>query len=380
MKQKEISKIKRQFSLGNENLTVEKFTVGIVSGGELQHFKVKQFELLDDAEKIVYMKQMKESFAGKVGKALLEYPVPSENFKNNSGIQKLYELNDDGLYDEDMIKEFMLNLTQNSLYDMPICITLAHVVYNIPIDSEDAMDEDEDFSDSGNIARFLVCNIATLNFAEVELYFNEEKSELIRRKDENGSLVLCKKATDSIVYPIINDNCVDVNYVLYRTSDPKNPNTSIIENFLQCQYTMSGIDEQNKITQSLYDTFGETVDYDAIVGIKKELKVIEYQDAENPEVTQVTAKDLADTIVKIGYDEDVAEKFKKKYEENLGESIQVKSVNVLNTESTTYKTKGIKITAKQSALDRVSVENVNGIKCVVIQIEEGLKVDDILIE
>ena len=214
----------------------------------------------------------------------------------------------------------------------------------------------------------------------MELYFNEEKSELIRRKDENGSLVLCKKATDSIVYPIINDNCVDVNYVLYRTSDPKNPNTSIIENFLQCQYTMSGIDEQNKITQSLYDTFGETVDYDAIVGIKKELKVIEYQDAENPEVTQVTAKDLADTIVKIGYDEDVAEKFKKKYEENLGESIQVKSVNVLNTESTTYKTKGIKITAKQSALDRVSIENINGTKCVVIQIEEGLKVDDILIE
>lgn len=381
MKQKEITRFKRNFSLGNERLTVKRFATGVIENKEMRQFNIREFSLFDETEQTVYMKLLKESLGGKVGKALLEYPVPMENFKNGSGIQKLYELKNDGLFNEDLVKETMMELADKSLYTMPICITMAHLIYNIPAESEDAMEEDdEDFYDDGEVFEFIICNIVPLNFPNAELYFSEKKMELLRRKEEDGSLVLADKATDSIMYPVLNDNESDVNYVIYKTKEPKNPNSYIIEEFLQCKYTMSGVDEQNRITEVLYGTFGEELDYETVVGLKKEIKQIEVNDAENPEVTKVNVKELSKTIANMGFDENTVEKFEKKYEDAVGEDVDVKSVNVINTETTVYKTKGVKVTVKQNELDKVSIENVSGRRCIVIEIEEGLKVDDILVK
>lgn len=380
MKQKEINSLKRHFTLGNERLTVEKFALGVISGKEMKQFKIDSFNFMDETEQFVYMKLLKESFAGKVGKALLEYSVPIDNFKNDSGVQKLYELNQDGLADEDTVKGLMMELVEKAMYDFPVCVTIADIIYNVPAEkSEDAMDDDEEFVDE-NVFRFILCNIIPLSFAEAELYYNDAKNELLRRKDENGSLVLDKKATDSIMYPVLNDGASDVNYVLYKTKDPKHPNQYIVEEFLKCAYTMSGVDEQAKIVNALYGTFGEELDYDILSGMKEELKRIEYEDSENPEVTKVTAKDLSKALENIGCDDETIERFEKEYTKNVGEDIQVKSVNVMNTENTVFKTAGIKVTVKQKDIDKVSIERVNGKRCLVVEIDESMKVDDILVK
>lgn len=380
MKQKEINSLKKHFALGNERLTVEKFALGVISGKEMKQFKIDSFNFMDETEQFVYMKLLKESLAGKVGKALLEYSVPTDNFKNDSGVQKLYELNQNGLVDEDTVKGLMMELVEKAMYDFPVCVTIADIVYNVPAEkSEDAMDDDEEFVDE-NVFRFILCNIIPLSFAEAELYYNDAKNELLRRKDENGSLVLDKKATDSIMYPVLNDGTSDVNYVLYKTKDPKHPNQYIVEEFLQCAYTMSGVDEQAKIVNALYGTFGEELDYDILSGMKEELKRIEYEDSENPEVTKVTAKDLSKALENIGCDDETIERFEKEYTKNVGEDIQVKSVNVMNTENTVFKTAGIKVTVKQKDIDKVSIERVNGKRCLVVEIDESMKVDDILVK
>ena len=380
MKQKEINSLKKHFALGNERLTVEKFALGVISGKEMKQFKIDSFNFMDETEQFVYMKLLKESLAGKVGKALLEYSVPTDNFKNDSGVQKLYELNQDGLVDEDTVKGLMMELVEKAMYDFPVCVTIADIIYNVPAEkSEDAMDDDEEFADE-NVFRFILCNIIPLSFAEAELYYNDAKNELLRRKDENGSLVLDKKATDSIMYPVLNDGASDVNYVLYKTKDPKHPNQYIIEEFLQCVYTMSGVDEQAKIVNALYGTFGEELDYDILSGMKEELKRIEYEDSENPEVTKVTAKDLSKALENIGCDDETIVRFEKEYTKNVGEDIQVKSVNVMNTENTVFKTAGIKVTVKQKDIDKVSIERVNGKRCLVVEIDESMKVDDILVK
>ena len=148
MKQKEINSLKKHFALGNERLTVEKFALGVISGKEMKQFKIDSFNFMDETEQFVYMKLLKESLAGKVGKALLEYSVPTDNFKNDSGVQKLYELNQDGLVDEDIVKGLMMELVEKAMYDFPVCVTIADIVYNVPAEkSEDAMDDDEEFVD-----------------------------------------------------------------------------------------------------------------------------------------------------------------------------------------------------------------------------------------
>lgn len=377
MKQADISKLKRQFSLDNEKLNVGKIAIGVITRETVQQLKVCEFNLLDDVERLIYMKLMKGSLGGKVGKSLLEYEVPPENFKSDNGVKRLYDINKNKDINEDTMRDFMLDLVKKSLYDMPVCVILANVLYNIPNDEEET---DEDFCDDGDVFDFLLCNIIPLTFAEAELYFSEEKSELLKRRNDDGSLLLGNKITDTIMYPVLNDGYSDVNYVLYRTKDAKNPNQSIIEDFLKCEYTMSGVDEEKRITDTLYGTFGEAVEYDAIIGLKNDVKKMEKEDADNPEMTMVSGTDLANSIKEAGYDESVAEKFETKYRENFGENALVKSVNVLNTETTVYKTGDVKVTVKQKSIDKVSIEKVKGLKCIVIPLDETLTVDGIIVK
>ena len=376
MKQTEISKLKKQFNIGNERLTVNKFAIAVIEQKKLKQFKVKSFSTMEDTEQIVYMKLLKESLGGKVGKALLEYKIPATNFSNNSGVQQLYELNQEYLSNEDNIRTVMVNLVGKSLYDMPVCITVADIEYNVPSNKQNEADDE---FDEDNIFHFTICSIIPLTFAEAELYFNESRQELIGRKEKDGSLVLANKVTDAIVYPVLNDGAKDVNYVLYRTKDPKTPNQSIVEEFLQCNYTMSGIDEGERGKAALYATFGTEMDYDTLRGIKTELKRIESENAENPEIARVSSGDLAESLRNLDWDEDTVCRFEKKYNETVGEGVEIKTVNALNTEKTVLKTSGITITAKQSVLDKISIKEMGGHRCIVIEADETLKMDDMIL-
>lgn len=379
MKQKEINSLKRHFTISDKRLCIEKFAKGVVVGKDMKHFKAQSFGLLEETEQFVYMKLLKESLGGKIGKALLEYPVPSERFDEDGGIRALYELNSGKVGFASKAKEIMLSIVEASRYDAPVCVTIAEVVYNVPEEKgEDVMDKDDEFEDE-TVFRFLLCGIVPLNFAEAELYYNDNKNELLRRKDEDGCLVLEKKPTDVIMYPVLNDGAADVNYVLYKTRDPKHPNVSIIEDFLGCNYTMSGIDEQARIVNVLCSTFGEDIDYEILSGIKDELRQIEKNDDENPEVTSVGISELSTVLSNIGCDEKQIERFEKAYRDNIGDE-SVKSVNVMNTESTTFKTSGIKVTVKAKDVDKVSIEKVNGVRCLVVEIDETVKIDDIIVK
>ncbi len=379
MKQKEINSLKRHFTISDKRLCIEKFAKGVVVGKDMKHFKTQSFGLLEETEQFVYMKLLKESLGGKIGKALLEYPVPAEKFDEDGGISALYDLNSGRVDFASKAKEVMLSIVEASQYDAPVCVTIAEVIYNVPEEKgEDAMEKDDEFED-GTVFRFLLCGIVPLNFAEAELYYNDNKNELLRRKDEDGCLVLEKKPTDVIMYPVLNDGAADVNYVLYKTKDPKHPNVSIIEDFLGCNYTMSGVDEQARIVNVLCSTFGEDIDYEVLSGIKEELRQIEENDDENPEVTSVGVSELSTVLSNIGCDEKQIERFEKAYRDNIGEE-SVKSVNVMNTESTTFKTSGIKITVKAKDADKVSIERVNGVRCLVVEIDETVKIDDIIVK
>lgn len=383
MKQKEISKLRKHLTFSDDLLTINKLASAVIADKEFKLYKKNCFSLLEDHEQTVYMKLLKENLGGKTGKAILEYAVKPDSFSNNSGIQYLYEINKEELGDDDKIKETMMRFVESSTYEFPVCVTIAHLTYNIPNDEddEDAMEEyDDEFRYDGEVFNFILMNVIPLSSAETQLYFNEKEPALKKRTDENGHLVLGAKATDVIMFPVLNCNTTDVNYVLYKTVDPKNPNQSIVENFLEADFTMSGVDEENKVASVIYETFGENINLDIINGIKNEVKKIEKNDEENPEVTRVSSKQMKETLENIGCDEDTIEKFERNYNNQIGEDVNIQTSNITNTESTKIKIGGIDITVKQKAQDKVSIQKVNGVKCLVIELDESVKVDGMIVK
>lgn len=382
MKQKEISKLKKHLTFSDNFLSVNKMASAVVCDKTFRYYNKKLFTLLEDHEQFVFMKLLKENLGGKTGKAILEYAVSPESFTDGSGIQYLYELNKGELEDDDKIKEVMLKLVEASLYDFPVCVTMAHITYSVPNEkNEDVMEEtDDDFKYDGEIFNFILMNLVPLSSAETQLYFNEKEPALKKRIDENGHLVLEAKATDVVMFPVLNGGMSDVNYVLYKTLDPKKPNQGIVEDFLEANFTMSGVDEENKIANVIYETFGEDISLDVIQGIKKEIKEIENNDKENPEVTRVSSKDIMKTLENIGCDEETIEKFETNYKNQIGEDIDVQSSNVTNTENTKIKVGGVEITVKEKAQDKVSIQKVNGVKCIVIELDECVKVDGMIVK
>lgn len=381
MKQKEVAKLKRVLNLDNERLSVDKISVGIMSSGEIKYFKKHYFGNMETSEQVIYMNLMKESLGGKMGKAIIEYPVPVENFKNGSGIERLYNIKTKNA-DDEYIKDTMMQVYEKSGYTYPVCITITNLTYDIPVKTNDAMGKSKDFDDSGVIYDFVICNIIPLTFAEVSLYYDEKAENLKKNDSESNKLVLEKKVSDAFIYPVVNDDTPDVNYVLYKTNTPKDPNRLLVNEFLQCEYTMSGVEESEGIQAVIYGTFGDEVAPDTIFGMKKSIVNIEKENEkdENFEIPQLDVDDFSNIVEELGFEGEVVNTFERKYREALGDDGAVKTVNALNLENTVLKTAGVKVTVKQEHIDAVKIKKVDGVNSIVITIDEGLTIDDILVK
>jgi hypothetical protein len=384
MNQKELASVKKQMKLDNVKMAVNQMAIAVVENQKIKNFRSQDFSFIEESEQILYMQMFKQSLSGKIGKNLLEYSVPADNFKNSGIGDRMCALIKHQLSDDEAVKQVMQEIASSAGYKYPYCLTITHFTQFVQKKSEDAMDvydldSDKESEDEGNEFNFILINIADLTLATAELCYDENLPAITKRVSKNSNLVVAPKPTDSIMYPVLNDGQADVNYVMYRTHKPKEPNREIVEEFLHCTYTMSGVEEAAKVASVLRATFGEEIPYNTLTEIKQAINKIDIAGSQESETPKVSEKQFAKVLADSGCDEDTVDTFKKSYETIIGAENSIRTVNAVDTQNTSIKSGDIKVSVKNECADMVSVQSINGRKCLVVELDENVTVDDILV-
>lgn len=181
---------------------------------------------LDEEEFHKYLDIAKKTLSGNLGNNLLNLEFPIEQ-EGNDGIQHfLMALRESKLKNQELLERFY-ELIINT-YEQPgnYLILLFHDAYDIIKKTSDNSSLDE----SEEVYEYLLCAICPVVLSKPGLGYREDEQRI-------GSRIrdwIVGVPESGFLFPAFNDRSTDIHSLLFYTKDTKEPHTELMENILAC--------------------------------------------------------------------------------------------------------------------------------------------------
>lgn len=369
MNKKELTEIKKQLSSNTKTSFGELLTAYVGSDKEIKFVKRNMFMGLPEMEILMYLELFKKSLGGSIGKNLLELQFPVVNYADCQSKTNLYELTKSELKDDDLNREFVEGVVDKFDYAGEYYIMALSCSYPIPHKGKDT---DEDGEDSEYLYDFILTAICPVNKVERGLCFMAEKNAV---EKNYSSEMEVGKPMHGFLFPVFNEREADANSVMYFTAKPKEPSTSIIEGILGCKLELSANEQQERFNNMLSRVLGDDSTYNITSAIHSSINEIINNNVMETQPVTLNQDEIKKILEDSGVDDDNMEAFEDIYEEEIGEGVSLTAVNITDESAMKVGSTDIKISVKPNAADKVEAKLVDGKRCLVIAIDETVKVN-----
>ena len=357
MNKKELSEIKKNFSDDCGFFTVNHVVTAFVDSEKNIKCKTNQlYNIIPQEESELIMINLKKVLSGNIGANLLEYAFPKAAYEEGGAQQFLYSVLKSKLTDDEAVDNFLYTIVEKVKYtSLTYTVFAAHCTYSV-------LNRDNDNTYDYN---FIITAICPVNLRIDGLVYNDDPSSIAKKKSCDRIVGL---PTDGFLFPLFNDRAADVNGVLYYTKNAKKPNTSMIEDFLGCEFVMTGQSEKETFHSILNNVCGEELDYDLITTVNDKIQTIIDQNAHETEVTTIDENVLSLILWEAGVSQEKLENLPKVYDQLMLKK-PFTAVNLVD-KKTVLTAPGVTVNVDNSAADNVDIQTIGGRKCVVIKLDE----------
>lgn len=372
MNKKEISEIKKRF-------TKTKCSVTRICGCYVDAEKEKRMTLkeaflgLPEEEMFKYIDIFRKTLSGSIGKTLMNMEFPPEQEKNEDGTQAfLMKLLQSKLQDEDLLDEFYDKVIQNYAYPENYFIILIHDAYDIPKITTDGI---ENFDASEYVYDYLLCSICPVKLTKPGLCYNAETNHIQDRIRD----WLVQAPELGFLFPAFNDRNMDIHSLLYYSKNSDELDLSITENVLGCQMPLPAKSQKEAFNTIVEESLGLECDYEVVKAIHENLNQMVEENKENPEPLSLDKTDMTKLLQKSGVEEEQLEQFENRYDEAVGEKEALMATNISNTRKFEVRTPDVTVQVNPERTDLVETKVIDGVPCLVIEINDLVEVNGIQI-
>lgn len=372
MNKKEISEIKKRF-------TKTKCSVTRICGCYVDAEKEKRMTLkeaflgLPEEEMFKYIDIFRKTLSGSIGKTLMNMEFPPEQEKNEDGTQAfLMKLLQSKLQDEDLLDEFYDKVIQNYAYPENYFIILIHDAYDIPKITTDGI---ENFDASEYVYDYLLCSICPVKLTKPGLCYNAETNHIQDRIRD----WLVQAPELGFLFPAFNDRNMDIHSLLYYSKNSDELDLSITENVLGCQMPLPAKSQKETFNAIVEESLGLECDYEVVKAIHENLNQMVEENKENPEPLSLDKTDMTKLLQKSGVEEEQLEQFENRYDEAVGEKEALMATNISNTRKFEVRTPDVTVQVNPERTDLVETKVIDGVPCLVIEINDLVEVNGIQI-
>lgn len=150
-----------------------------------------------------------------------------------------------------------------------------------------------------NSCNFIVTAICPASTGDDGLMFDRNNASIIKKS--NTDLLISRTPIDGFLYPVFSDRHPDVNSVLVYTKSPKKPNISMVEDVLDCNFTMSCQSEKETFIKILYEVLGDDLSYSLVTQINEKLSEIAANYKNETKLPRLTPNGLVHILSEIWY-------------------------------------------------------------------------------
>lgn len=393
MTKKDVLEIRHQFAPAT--CSISKICGCYVDGDRKKVATLKEaFLSLPEEEAFKYFEIFKKTLSGNIGKNLVTMPFPT-NQEFEGGTQEfLFKLRNSKLEDDELIAEFYDKVIDTYDYTGNYLILLIHDTYDVPGKTTDGLMMDDA---SDEVYEYIMCSICHVNLSKAGLsYFDAESTFHNRIRDW-----VVDMPDIGFLFPAFIDKGSDIHNVLYYSKKPEEMHYEFVDKLLGTSFPITAGTQKETFQTIVTETLGMDCDYETVKNIHENLNEMMQERKDNPEPFTLSKSSIKNLLSSSGVTDDKLEDFDTHFERATSATIATKPVsndasgnqpprpepkvelyasNLVNTRSFEVKTPDVVIKVNPERTDLIETREIDGRKCLVIQISDEVEVNGIPIK
>jgi len=364
MNKKEINEIKKNLDKDSGFFTINHVVTACVDAEKKIKCMTNQMNnLIAEDESELIVAYLKKILSGSIGKNLLEYHFPNDAYLEGGAQLFMNEVLRSKLTDEELVQKYIDRIIEKMEYLSTYTIFTAHCTYAVKNKNKNL--DDDIGGDSDTNYNFIITAICPVNLRIDGLIYDEQANSIAKKETADR---IVDPPTDGFLFPLFSDRQSDINGVLYYTKNAKKPNSSIVEELLGCEYSMSGVSEKATFHAIMNNVCGDELDLKVINTVNSKIQDIIDRNAHETEIPTVNSKDISNILWESGISQQKLEHLPKVYETALGEK-ELTCANLVD-KKTVLTVPGVTVNISKDGMERVHTQTVGGKKCLVIELDE----------
>lgn len=363
MNKKELAEIKKNFTDTSGYFTLNRVVTVYIDSQKNVRCKTNQlYSLIPEEEGSVFMESLSKIFRGSLGKGLLEYSFPNEEYEEDGAQKILYDAMKTKLTDEVIVDKLIARIINGLAYESAYTIILGHCSYSIMTKDKN----DDDLDSSADEYNFITAAVCPANTNDDGLMFDSDENKIVKKA--NTELIISREPTDGFFFPVFSDRAPDVNSVMYFTKSPKKPNISFINDVLGCEFVMSATGEKKTFQTVLNDVVGDELNYTVITQVNEKIRELVADSKNETELPVLDGRKMYNILSDSGVSDEKLQALPAVYKNKVGDGVLTATNLVEN--KTTLSTPEITVNISKNATDKVRTTVVDGRRCLIIDLDD----------
>lgn len=367
----EVAEIKKQFT-GNR-CSITRICGCYVDGEKNKKTQFKEaFLALPEEEMFKYFEILRKTLSGTMEKNLLSLEFPLKAEEEGGAQEFLYRLKESKLKDDELLDQFYDRVIESYEYVGNYLILIIHDVYDVPGKTSDGI-ENDDASDE--IYEYIMVSICPVNLSKPGLSYNAEENSFQNRIRD----WVVAPPEKGFLFPAFNDRSTDLHSVLYYTKDANDLKEDFVTLMLDCPLPLAAASQKDTFHAIIEETLEETCTIESVISIHEKLTEMIDEHKEDPAPLILDKEEVKGVLANSGVANEKLENFDRLYDAAAGSQTALVATNVISTKSFEVKTPDVVIKVSPDRLDLIETKEIDGRKCLVIDLGSSVEVNGIAV-
>ena len=369
---KEISELRRRFRADRTAIT-HIYGCYVDPNGQIVAEFDESLGLLPAPEQEKYLELLKKGVSGTLGRTLSELSFSTAQVQSGQEHGLLMQLRETRLSEAGPRRTLYEKIAGSlRLPEQSYLILLASDVYDVPFRGKDGFASE----DSGDTQfSYLVCAVCpvketkpVLRYDAAERCFRSHGADYVAGNPELGFL-----------FPAFDDRATNLYGALLFNRSKDHGYDEFIEAVFHTKPPMAVGVQKDTFREVLTEALDEECSPAVVQNVHSQLRELAavHKEARDPAPLTVSGDAIRQILEQTGVSEPRTAAFQVKYEEAFGVDAQMPPQNLLNTAQLEYKTPDVVIKVNPDRRDLIQVRELGGVRCVVINADEGIEINGV---
>ena len=327
----------------------------------------------EENEKLLTL--LRRTLTGTLGKNLLDITFATQQVVHGAEHKRLMDLRASELRDEEAVAALFQAVIQSVNLEGNYMILLAHDAYDVPYRGKDG---EEQGDASSEVFSYLICAICPVKLTKPALSYQVQEG------------VFCTKTADWVVappalgflFPAFDDRSANIYDALYYTKDIQDVQEALVASVFGAPAPMPAAAQQESFRAVLGEALEEDCCLQVVQAVHDQLCGLmeDHKESRDPEPLTIGKGEVRQALAANGVSQAHIQTFEQQYDEAFGADAQLSPRNLVDPKKIEVKTADVTIKVSPDRGDLIETRILNGVKYILVRVEEGLEVNGVPVQ